>query len=240
MQPASLLTQYQKAKQNGHDGDGIKKTPSEQSNIKKAHFQLSGSRIKNTAMTKRDFDKLPESIKKQFSKPLTAIYNYLPTRKTANEMQWKVRRFVWRFKDGDHTAAMFAAETVAKNIIKQYGADAKNMTFVCVPASSGEANRKRYKEFSAKVCEMTGMTDGFSAVTVSGEKLAIHEQRKGEKKFFSTHTVEIRKKAVQACQVLLFDDIITKGMSYAQFAASLEAAGAAVVGGIFLARTIIC
>lgn len=190
-------------------------------------------------MTKNDFNKLPECVKKQFSKPLTALYNYLPTRQTATEMQWKVRRFVWRFKDGDHAAAMFAAETVAKNIIRLYGDTAKDLTFVCVPASTSEANRKRYKDFSAKVCEITGMKNGFSAVAVSGEKLAIHEQHKGEKKFFSTRTVELKKKMLQASKVLLFDDIITKGMSYAQFAASLESVGAAVVGGIFLAKTVI-
>lgn len=191
-------------------------------------------------MTKEFFDKLPECIKTQFSKPLTALFNYLPTRQHATEQEWKVRRFVWKFKDGDHAAAMFAAETVAKNIIKKYGETAKDLTFICVPASTSEANRKRYKDFSAKVCELTGMKNGFSAVAVSGEKLAIHEQHKGEKKFFSTRTVELKKKMLQASKVLLFDDIITKGMSYAQFAASLESAGASVIGGIFLAKTILC
>lgn len=191
-------------------------------------------------MTKDFFNKLPECIKSQFAKPLTSLYNYLPTRQHATEREWKVRRFVWKFKDGDHAAAMFAAETVAKNIIKKYGEAAKDLTFVCVPASTSEANRKRYKDFSAKVCELTGMKNGFSAVAVSGEKLAIHEQHKGEKKFFSTRTVEIKKKMLQASKILLFDDIITKGMSYAQFAASLESAGASVIGGIFLAKTILC
>lgn len=191
-------------------------------------------------MTKNDFNKLPECVRKQFSKPLTALYNYLPTRQTANEMQWKVRRFVWKFKDGDHAAAMFAAETVARQILSQYGSDAKYLTFICVPASNPDNNRKRYKDFSAKVCELTGMKNGFSAVTVSGEKLAIHEQHKGEKKFFSTHTIGLKKTMLQASKVLLFDDIITKGLSYAQFAASLESVGAAVVGGIFLAKTILC
>lgn len=60
-------------------------------------------------MTKNDFNKLPECVKKQFSKSLTALYNYLPTRQTANEMQWKVRRFVWRFKDGGGWKAEFCS-----------------------------------------------------------------------------------------------------------------------------------
>lgn len=191
-------------------------------------------------MTKEFFDRLPECIKIQFSKPLTALYNYLPTRQYATEKEWKVRRFVWKFKDGDPTATLFAAETVAKNIILKYGDSAKDLTFVCVPASTSETNRKRYKDFSAIVCEITGMKNGFSAIVVSGEKLAIHEQHKGEKKFFSTRTVELKKKMLQASKVLLFDDIITKGMSYAQFAASLESTGASVIGGIFLAKTILC
>lgn len=191
-------------------------------------------------MTKEFFDRLPECVKAQLSKPLTALYDYLPTRKQATEREWKVRRFVWKFKDGDPTATQFAAETVAKNIIKKYGNTVKDLTFVCVPASSREANLKRYKDFSNKVCEITGMKNGFSAVSVSGAKLAIHEQHKGEKKFFSTQTVEIRKKMIQSSKVILFDDIITKGMSYAKFAATLESAGASVIGGIFLAKTICC
>ena len=37
--------------------------------------------------------------------------------------------------------------------------------------------------------------------------------------------------------VLLFDDIITKGISYATTADNLEACGANVLGGLFLAKT---
>lgn len=192
-------------------------------------------------MTRKQFDRLPETIKNQFSKPLTALYDYLPVReKSATDKQWQVRRLVWKFKDGDHAAAMFAADVVAAQIRKAYGEDAQQLTFVCVPASSSEANRRRYREFSAKVCELTGMKDGFSAVVVSGERLAVHERHTAEKNFFPTHTIELKKKALQSTQVLLFDDIITKGLSYAKFAAALEKVGAAVVGGIFLAKTILC
>ena len=37
--------------------------------------------------------------------------------------------------------------------------------------------------------------------------------------------------------VVVFDDVITKGLSYATYANQLESLGANVLGGIFLART---
>ena len=40
-------------------------------------------------------------------------------------------------------------------------------------------------------------------------------------------------------RVLLFDDILTQGHSYARFACALEKLGAEVLGGYFLGKTII-
>lgn len=191
-------------------------------------------------MTHRTFNNLPECIKSQFYKPLTAIYDYLPVRLEATKKQWSVRRFLWQFKDGNHKAAMFAAEIVAAQIIKTFGRDSAHMTFVCIPASNAEKNKQRYQAFSARVCELTGMKDGFSAVTVSGEKLALHETKKGEKRVFNTQTVSLKRSSFKNKKVVLFDDIITKGMSYARFAAAVENIGAAVVGGVFLAKTMVC
>lgn len=191
-------------------------------------------------MTHRTFNNLPECIKSQFQKPLTAIYDYLPVRLEATKKQWSVRRFVWHFKDGDKKASLFAAEIVAAQILKTYGTAAEHMMFVCVPASSAEKNRRRYKEFSKRVCELTGMANGFSTVTVSGEKLAVHECKSYAKKIYNTRTVTLKTKILKGKKVVLFDDIITKGMSYARFAAAVENIGAAVVGGVFLAKTMVC
>ncbi len=39
--------------------------------------------------------------------------------------------------------------------------------------------------------------------------------------------------------MLLFDDIITRGFSYARFACEIENFGAEVLGGYFLGRTLL-
>jgi predicted amidophosphoribosyltransferase len=39
-------------------------------------------------------------------------------------------------------------------------------------------------------------------------------------------------------KVLVFDDVITRGYSYARFACHLESFGASVIGGMFLAKTL--
>ncbi|MDY2641021.1 MAG: ribose-phosphate pyrophosphokinase, partial [Mediterranea sp.] len=75
------------------------------------------------------------------------------------------------------------------------------------------------------------------AITVSGQRLAIHEVREG-KQLRSTQVINFDNSFFAGKEVVVFDDVITQGRSYAKFACAIEALGASVVGGIFLGRTI--
>ena len=179
---------------------------------------------------------ITDNIKAQWSKQMNMIFDYVPTKYKADSTEWRIRKFVWDFKNGKK--AYEAAKIVAYNIQQQYGNRAKGMVFMCVPASTEEKNAIRYKQFSQMVCKFTGMANGYDAVTVEGERLAIHESH-SSKRIESVQIINVDTNKINNKQVLIFDDIITKGFSYARFACEVERKGAQVVGGIFLAKTII-
>ena len=72
---------------------------------------------------------------------------------------------------------------------------------------------------------------------VCGERLSIHEHRKTEKEIWKVGVLEFDEKWFDGKSVLVYDDVITRGMSYALYDNQLESFGANVLGGIFLART---
>jgi orotate phosphoribosyltransferase len=74
-------------------------------------------------------------------------------------------------------------------------------------------------------------------VSVSGERLTVHENRKNEKEVRKVNIIEFDDVFFKGKSVLVFDDVITKGLSYAVYANQLENLGANVLGGLFLART---
>ena len=79
--------------------------------------------------------------------------------------------------------------------------------------------------------------NGYDHVSVSGERLTIHENRKAEKEVRKVNVIEFDSAFFNGRSVVVFDDVITKGLSYATYANQLESLGANVLGGIFLART---
>ena len=172
----------------------------------------------------------------QFRKRLTSLYEYLPTRYKATPREWNIRKLVWGFKSGEYSE--FTAEVVAERILSVYGSEAKNLVFACIPASSEAKNEIRYKNFAAKVCELTGAENAYNAIHVEGERLAIHESRVS-KRIENTEVISFDKDFFNGKKVLVFDDIITRGYSYANFACHLEKLGAVVLGGLFLAKTIL-
>lgn len=164
-----------------------------------------------------------------------AFYQYLPTRFEADKNQWAVRNLVWDFKAGKRSSIV--ARLVATYLRKTFGDDCRNLTFVCIPASSAEKTINRYKAFCEEVSVICGCINGFDAVTVSGRRMAIHEYKTG-KHVEDTHVVRFDRSALEGRRCIVFDDVITRGRSFARFSRGLEMFGASVVAGLFLAQTI--
>lgn len=85
---------------------------------------------------------------------------------------------------------------------------------------------------------MSGIQNGYSHLILMEDRLAIHERRRGgEKEISKVSIMDFDRAFFKGKKVLVFDDIITTGGSYALFAEEVEKHGAQVVGGLFLART---
>ena len=89
-----------------------------------------------------------------------------------------------------------------------FGDKVKDIVFSCVPASSAEKNELRYKEFSARVCELSGTVDAYQHVSVTGERLTVHEHRKDKEKTVSkVRIIDFDEAFFKGKDVLCFDDI---------------------------------
>lgn len=102
---------------------------------------------------------------------------------------------------------------------------------------ASKKNEIRYKQFSEEVARLSGAVSAYDHITVEGERLAIHESKSG-KHVNNVQVVNFDKEFFKGKKVLVFDDVITRGYSYARFACHLETLGASVLGGMFLARTL--
>ena len=179
-----------------------------------------------------------ESIKRQLAKPQVWFCKYFPVRiRNVGEDAIEARNLVWAFKDAKEEATERVARMTAGYLVCQYGDKVKDMTFICVPASSEEKNESRYKHFCQRVSELCGIANGFSFVHVSGGgRPALHEHRHG-KTAVMVDTVTFDEGQISGKTICVFDDVISTGQSYGMFADRLERLGAKVVGGVFLSRT---
>ena len=130
------------------------------------------------------------------------------------------------------------AQMTAAHLIKVCGEKIKNIVFVCVPASTQAKNESRYMAFCNRVSELCGIINGYSHISVSGDRLAVHEHRHDkEKSITKTQVIEFDEAYFKGKDIYVFDDVVTTGASYAIFANQLEMFGGNVLGGLFLGRT---
>ena len=168
---------------------------------------------------------------------LCYYYDYVPARfKYVSLPQETARNIVWNFKDGRHQSGI--ALHTAKLIKQAFGKETKDISFVCIPASTKEKNEIRYFEFSKLVCAMSGMQNGYRHMSVCGDRIAVHEQGRC-KKLKSTQVIEFDEKFFSnGRKVILFDDVITTGRSITLFADKLENLGAKVIAAYSIAKTL--
>lgn len=73
----------------------------------------------------------------QCRKYMFAFFDYLPTKYEANQSEWKVRKFIWGFKDGKFSRQ--AAELVAKKLREMFGVETQvSCSLACRQAAHGK------------------------------------------------------------------------------------------------------
>lgn len=187
------------------------------------------------SFNKKAQSNVPEAWKAQWAKFMFNFYDYLPVKYSATEREWAVRKLIWDFKEGKRSLKV--AEIVADTLRKQFGKDISKVTFVCIPASSAGRTEIRYKAFAEEVSRLSGCKNGYKGIKIEGERMAVHETNTG-KQVQPVEVITLNKRFFAGKKVVVFDDVLTRGHSYAFFACELEKAGAEVLGGYFLAKTI--
>ena len=135
-----------------------------------------------------------------------AIMQYTPQRymRHADFETQDTMRHLLDFKAGRKYATKWAAQIVGKTLSAM---DLTNTVIVCIPASCEQTNKRRYKRFSASVCEKCKAINGFEHIQVIGKR------------------------------VLLIDDICTTCATANAFIEQMQKAGADVRMTLFLAKT---
>ena len=165
-----------------------------------------------------------------------ALYEYVPQRmlKKASFEQQDLHRMILGFKDGRNVYSRWAARQFARALA---AVDMQDVLIVCIPASTRYANARRWKRFSDMLCRLTGATNGFDRIQVSGSRKRAHVTGDCELATNIKHYVHIDAEYFRGRKVLVIDDIYTTGQSSAAFIAAMESAGATVTMAMFLART---
>lgn len=175
-----------------------------------------------------------------------SMYNYYPTKCEwdANNEEWGIRNLIWNFKASptkpmpeDHIKYLhkIAADkvmdkmSICLNIF--FNDDVSKLTLVCIPSSTQSVNNIRYRDFSTMICDKLNMTNGYQHIRVSEDGDAKHIG--GIKKA----QLEIDDDFFREKFVLLFDDVITSGKSIENIKLKMEKAGAFVIGGFSIGKT---
>ena len=112
-------------------------------------------------------------------------------------------------------------------------AERKDWLFCTIPASTREKNDIRNRHFCERVCEATGLKNGFSDIMILYDRTDSRHQKEDD----TVWNLQFGA-GVEGKHVLLFDDIITRGVSFIQCAEKLKSKGAASVTGLFLGKTL--
>lgn len=163
-------------------------------------------------------------------------YSAFGTYELSNE-DWEKRDFIQNFKgnselttETDHQQAMSKAiSLVSDYVIEHFGEEAKQLCFLCVPASLQSATKRRFEHFSDQVCQLTGMENLYPAISFTSE---VDED--GD----TVDTSHLDAHLLQGKRILIFDDIIASGGSLARFADKLSELQGEVVAALALGKKI--
>ena len=166
----------------------------------------------------------------------------------ASDQEREKRQLVRNFRNDpdsgvseeEHTAALVALlPTLKEHLEKTFGK--KNLhflTLVCLPASTEVKNQARYEEFSRRLCNMTGMENGYSHLDYI--KDGRNKKDPTIKRRCSGYSIQPEVKPdnwFNGKCVLLFDDVIIKGMTMIRNKRLIERQGADVIGGFAIGKT---
>lgn len=204
--------------------------------------------MKKAQMPKRlracafSWDYVPQSVLRH-----SFFIRYYPTSLQdfeATDEEWKDRKFIWYFKNNPDKRTQYtpilhehalnkAIEMLEERLNQTFGELLTELTLVCIPASSPSKNEARYKEFSERLCESTGMSNAYTHITVTEDTLGRHEGGVGG----DVNTIVFDWDYFYGRYLLLFDDVLTTGSSMRQYAKLFASHGSEVIACLSLGKT---
>jgi orotate phosphoribosyltransferase-like protein len=143
------------------------------------------------------------------------------------------QRLVWNFKDGKEGARRFLEEEISRMLTSKFEKqDFKWLTFVCLPASTRMTNALRYQAFSESICKRLGMRNGFDHIKITKEKTPSHLGGEDKAEF------SFDKDFFNNANVILFDDIVTKGDTMKNFISIMKKHNARVMCCMSIGKTV--
>ncbi len=172
------------------------------------------------------------------------LLNYYPTTCAfeANDSEWKDRWTVWNFKNTPGKISIQAHQNALNDVIPRvksmlestFGASyLQYLTLVCIPASTAEKTKARYEEFADRLCQETGMINAYTHMLVIKDS----EEKKLGGNGISTDNISFDEDFFKRKNVILFDDVITKGESMLRFQSKMKLLKANVICGITIGKT---
>lgn len=164
----------------------------------------------------------------------TYIKEYLPVRYSATLEQKSDRQIVYDFKDG------YCSSTIKKALVDRIREirqcfNGSNWRICFIPASTHYRTIARYKALAEFLQRETGVPCSVSTIETIHDEIAGHL---GGKKANPAENFRIQSKEVSNMNIILIDDVITRGNTFVRTADKLVVNGAKQVVGLFLAKTI--
>lgn len=169
-------------------------------------------------------------------------YNYYPTTCgfKATDYEWSIRKLIWNFKNDpeqktteyDHRVAMNKViKELEYKLKKDFGNYVSKLTFVCIPASTKIKNEARYKEFSNIICGKLNMKNAYSFITLNQDRMAKHLGG------YDINNLIFDEAFFNEKNIILFDDVVTKGKSMLDFYQKMTSLGANVICAMSIGKT---
>ena len=156
------------------------------------------------------------------------------------------RHTVWNFKNDPERNIMPAIHEraidlvipqIKQKLIDTFGEEyVQFLTLVCIPASTRTKNIARYKDFAKRLCDETGMENGYEHTHVVKDGMSKNHPENHTGRSIQP-VIEFDKDFFRGKNVLLFDDVVTKGGTMLRYKDILKDKGATVIGGICLGKT---
>lgn len=171
------------------------------------------------------------------------LYKYYPYDEINNQTLAQTdignRYLIWDFKNSPDKKRKPEDVLRARNIIierlcqllSKIDKDWSNVVLLCLPASTQEAYGARYKEFSDTLCNRMGLINGYEYIHYIEDGTPKHEGGDG-KPIYDIDYEKLNNK-----EVIILDDVITRGYTILHFKSRLELMDINVIAGICIGKT---